>query len=128
MTPFQRIFDHAVAKCPRISAMHTGCVHEWLNKGYDTEKDIIPAIDEATKSGGNHIKYFTFFDGFIRKRNEDRIKQAHKPLDRNQTEIDATRAKRLRWLKDSGIKVTGVNQQDYAWLEQYEKGEVNHME
>lgn len=121
MSPFQRIYDFAIDRCPQLAVKNTFIIHEWLKTGYDLEADIITAIDSATKRGGMSIRSFNYFDGFIRSHNERRLKESAKPEPKNQPEIDAIRAKNLRWLRDNGINTTSLRPEDFTWLEHYER-------
>lgn len=76
---FERIYTFIVDKCPHLAAKNTMLIHSWV-KRYDTELDIIPAVEAATKRGSDQIRSFGFFEGFIQKQNERRLKDLYKPI------------------------------------------------
>lgn len=118
---FQRVYEYGILKAPQLAPRNTHCIHEWLSYGYDPEKDIIPAIDIATKAGSRTIQSWSYFTGLIRTMNDRRIKQENKPIQCTPAESEAKRAEKIRWFRDRGLTSTSIGPNDYAWLEQYEK-------
>ncbi len=117
---FKRIYEYAIDKAPQLAPRNTHIIHEWLAKGYDAEKDIIPAIEQATKHGANAIHSFAYFSGYINKNHEKRIKEAHKPIELTAEQRNAMRAKTIAIKQRAGIYVPDS---DLAWLQHYQ-GEV----
>lgn len=115
---FQRIYEHTIEKAPQLAPRNTHVIHEWLVQGYDVEKDIIPAIDQATKNGAKAIHSFAYFSGYIRSNNEKRIKEELKPKELTVQEQEAARAKSVALMtrKYGHCKPT-----DEIWLERYEQ-------
>ncbi len=70
---FQRIFDPIIMQAPQLAPKNTYCIHEWLAAGYDIDKDILPAIEEACKLGTRSIFSFSFFAGFIKRMHTKRL-------------------------------------------------------
>lgn len=119
---FERVFNHIVDLCPHLMPKNTYCIYEWLAAGYDPEKDIIPAVDYATRNGVRCIQAFSYFTGAIRKFHAKRLQQPpEQTIERSQEEKDAIRARNIRWHRERGITTTSVGIQDYQWLEHYEK-------
>ena len=116
---FGRVYDYITDKCPQLAPKTTHIIHEWIAQGYDPEKDIIPAVDAATKHGALRIHSFSYFSGYIRSQNERRSKA--KPPERTQEEKDAIRAKNIRWHRDKGLTTTRVGLQDFDWLDEYDR-------
>jgi hypothetical protein len=101
---FQLVYEHIIDKAPHLAAKNTHVIHEWLAKGYDPVKDIIPAIDHATKHGTVAIHSFAYFTGYIRVTNEKRIKAEvtapKQPLSQQQ------RYDTFKWKQDRGMFLT----------------------
>lgn len=123
---FQSIYETIIAKAPQLAPKSTYAIHEWLAAGYDLEKDILPAVEETLKRGTLSIKSFAFFTMNIQRKNEQRIKAKTLVIDRTQQELDAIRAKAIKWHQKRGLVTTRIGHQDYDWLAKYEQkhGEV----
>lgn len=123
MSPFERIYTYITDnnKCPQLTPRNTQIIHEWIAQGYDTELDIIPAIDAATKHGGKSIHSFSYFSGYIRSLNGKRIKEAHKPTEMPKEQLEAQRARVIAIKQRVGMYVPDA---DFAWLDEYQKGRV----
>jgi hypothetical protein len=126
---FERIYSYIISRVPFLgaNAKNPSIITEWLASGYDTDKDIIPAVDFVCKRGVNTIKGFGWFTGAIRWQHQKRIEAQYKPKEKTQAEADAIRANNIRWHKDRGITSTKVGPQDFAWLEQYERKKENGL-
>jgi hypothetical protein len=103
---FQRVYEHITwnKHCPQLAPKNTRAISEWIAAGYDTDKDIIPAINEALKHGGRTIFSFGYFTGFIRKKHEARIKEDAQPKEvtpQRRAEVAAWKRKRdMQYEKD----------------------------
>lgn len=117
---FERVYTYITNLCPQLAAKNTFIIQEWLTK-YDTEKDIIPAIDIATKRGTNSIYSFNFFTAQIQKKNEARIKEQAQPKELPNPEKDARKAEKIRWLIEKNIASTALSQSDIEWFNKYEE-------
>lgn len=118
---FERIYKHITEKCARLgaSARNPIIINEWLSAGYDTDKDIIPAIDWLIKVSPEPINSFYRFTGPIKKFHAKRIVEKSKP--REATELEKA--------KGVAFRIRKLNQcipHDERWLERYEAehGEV----
>lgn len=118
---FQTVYDYGVGKAPQLAPKNTMAIHEWIAAGYDPERDILPAINEACKRGSRTIQGWHYFTGFIRTLNEKRVKGAKKQPEYTKEEKEALRAKNVAWHRQKGLTTTFVGLQDFDWLEGYEK-------
>jgi hypothetical protein len=117
---FELIFTYITDLCPQLATKNTYAINEWLKSGYNTEKDIIPAIDRATKRGTRSIYSFNFFTPQIRAGHEARIKEQSKPIEIPSAERDRIKAINIAFV----IRKCGKNlPNEEAWLKRYE--EVN---
>jgi hypothetical protein len=115
---FERIYTHCIDKAPQLAPRNTYVIHEWIANGYDVERDIIPAIDAATKHGGKTIHSFAFFTGFIRTHNEKRIKAAIPKNTHSQAQMDELKAKQIAYAIRKAGKCLPT---DERWLDSYEQ-------
>lgn len=122
---FERIYTFIIDRAPQLAAKNTHAIREWMAKGYDPEKDIIPAIEWSCKRGTASIYSFNFFSGSILKTHEARIKEQNTPKEVVSADKAAKRAEKIRWCIDRGLHSTAIGPADLAWLANYEKQEVN---
>ena len=117
---FQQIYTLIISKAPELAAKNTHIIREWL-ASYDTEKDILPAIEIALKRGVKTIYSFAFFTGYIRRQHEERIKREAQATERPS---DAAIARSRAYLVRKLGKVIPAD--DMSWLLEYERlhGEV----
>ena len=120
-TSFEKVYTFAIGKCPQLAPKNTHAIHEWLANGFDPDADIIPAIEHSTRHGARTIQSFNYFTGSIRATNERRIKEQARPVEQDPASKDASRAAKLRWIRDSGISSSFVSQSDFDWLRRYEE-------
>lgn len=118
---FKLIYEHGIDKAPQLAPKYNHTIHEWLQAGYDPEKDIIPAIDYCTKNGSKDIGSWARFTGAIKAFHARRLREENTPEEVTLEESDKKRADKLRWIRDNGLHLSGVTSQDFEWLEAYEK-------
>lgn len=114
---FERIYGHITDLAPQLAPKNTYVIHEWLASGYDTEKDIIPAIDIACKKGTRTIQSFAFFTGFIKRKHTERLQQAAMPKPVDPEQQQALTAKVIAWKRQRGMFIPSY---DEELLNQYE--------
>jgi uncharacterized protein YdaU (DUF1376 family) len=57
---FQRVFDYTTAQFPALTTANTSLIHAWAAEGYDFERHVKPAIDQAKAKSASpgSFKYF----------------------------------------------------------------------
>ncbi len=115
---FERIYSHIIEKVPQLAPRTTYTIYEWIAAGYNTEKDIIPAIDFVCKKGTKQIKAFGWFTHTIQWMHEKRVKEQLKPKEPNDQERKTIRAQALAFHRKIGRYIPIY---DREFLDNYEK-------
>lgn len=123
MTPFQKVYDHAVSLLPQLAARNNSPVHVWLTNNCDAELDIIPTISRLAEKN-KAIGGFSYFTNAVMKARDERIKaeETFNPPEKVGFD-DHEKAKRIAWaVRKAGIR----NTMHEHYLAQYEEvhGEV----
>lgn len=114
---FERIYNYICELAPQLAPKNTYTIREWVAQGYSTEKDVIPAIDEACKRGTRSIYSFSFFTHAIERQHSKRLQQDKtcKDIERLGPEYYA---KAFAWKRSKGLN---LSLQDQRFLEGYEQ-------
>lgn len=117
---FERIYTLITDYAPQLAVKNTHVIHEWVAKGYDAEKDILPTIERLAKTGLKTVYSFNFFTCHIARANEKRIKEETTRIQPDE-EKDAKRAEKIQWCIDKGLSTTALSKSDVEWLKQYKE-------
>lgn len=129
---FEVIYKHITEKCDKLgaSARNPTIINDWIASGYDTEKDIIPAIDWLLKvSPPSSITSFYRFTGPIRKFHMRRIQEQSKPKELTAQERLSGLARTWAWTRQNNpdqyevgwVSLSGRDVRAKKFLEQYEQ-------